>query len=271
MQGRAAERSPEWVPLVAETLSSDALEVVVARAVPYVHVPNFLEPAWCEEVVRRFNAAMDDLPDHCGLVMGPAVLDALARPVEFFVDAADPDAYFNCAIDDAPRVRQLFAGGEDPLEKMRGIWRAAGWSEIAAVEDERRRYLPDAVWGLRRASAPPHIDAYERDRPLTLSRFERHINFNVYLQKPDAGGAFAVYNRYAEGPRGAGRFEPVLDVALLADTERIEHRPAPGDLVIFDAMTYHEVMPVDGRRNARIQEHSNILVDPTRRECLFFA
>ena len=37
------------------------------------------------------------------------------------------------------------------------------------------------------------------------------------------------------------------------------------------ATFYHEVRPVDGTRNARTQEHSNILVDPGRRECLFFA
>lgn len=260
-----------WAPLVAERLSGAEIDAVVARKVPYVHVPRFLEQSWCAEVVRRFCAALDDLPDHRSLVMGPAVLDALARPVELYFDAPDRDVYFTHAAEDAARVRGLFDGGEDPLEKMRAIWRAAGWTELPAVEDERRRYLPDAVWGLRKAAALPHVDAYERDRPVALSRFERHINFNVYLQRPDAGGVFAVYHRYAEMGTGEGRFEPILDPAALRETERVEHLPSPGDLVMFDATLYHEVMPVDGTRNARIQEHSNILVDPGLRECLFFA
>jgi carrier-protein-independent halogenase WelO5-like protein len=262
---------PAWTPIVCEALTPAGIETLLARAVPYIHVPRFLDPAWCDEIVRRFNAALDLLPDHRSLVMGPAVVDALARPVEMFVDAADKQAYFTYVVEDAPRVRALFQGGEDPLEKMRSVWRAAGWHEVPAVEDVDRLYHPDAVWGLRKAAAPPHIDAYERDRPVALSRFERHINYNVYLQRPDAGGGFAVYQRFAPPATGPGRFEPVLDPAELAGTPRIEHTPAPGDLVVFDATLYHEVTPVDGTRRARIQEHSNILVDPQRREFLLFA
>ena len=264
------ESTPAWAPLICDALGPVAIEALLSRAVPYVHVPRFLDSAWCEEVVRRFDTALAALPDHQSLQMRPAVLDALARPVEMFVDASDQLTYFAYAAEDAPRVRQLFRGGEDPLEKMRGIWRAAGWREVPAVE-EHGPYHPDAVWGLRKASAPPHIDAYERDRTVALSRFERHINYNVYLQSPDAGGGFAVYRRYAPAATGPGRFEPVLDPAELVGTERIEHTPAPGDLVIFDAMLYHEVTPVDGTHRARIQEHSNVLVDPDRREFLLFA
>ena len=271
MSGAARSRTAGWTPIVCEALTPAGIEILLARAVPYIHVPCFLDPTWCDEVVRRFNAVLDALPDHRSLPMGPAVLDALARPVEMFVDAPDQQTYFTYATEDAPRVRALFQGGEDPLEKMRSVWRAAGWHEVPAVEDEDRRYHPDAVWGLRKASAPPHIDAYERDRPVALSRFERHINYNVYLQSPDAGGGFAVYQRFAPPATGPGRFEPVLDPAELAGITRIEHAPAPGDLIIFDAMLYHEVTPVDGTHRARIQEHSNILVDPQRREFLLFA
>jgi hypothetical protein len=204
--------------------------------------------------------------------MGPALLDALARPVEMFVDDSNRDAYFSHVAGDAIRVRKLFVGGEDPLEKMRRTWRDAGWTEVPAAEDGDRRYHPDAVWGLREAAASPHVDAYECYRQLALSRFKRHLNYNVYLQDAQSGGAFAVYNRYAADPRSeGGAFVAVLDPAALTDNQRIEHRPAPGDLVIFDALLYHEVTPVDGRERARIQEHSNVLVDPATREVLFFA
>jgi hypothetical protein len=206
--------------------------------------------------------------------MGPALLDTLAKPVELFVDADDQDEYFAHVAEDASRVRALFAGGDDPLEKMRSAWRGAGWIEVPAAEDERRRYHPDAVWGLRRAAAPPHVDSYEHDRRIALSRFGRRFNYNVYLQNADAGGVFVVYN-HTSAPDASPDSEPrALDSAwaakLLGDAERLEHRPAPGDLVIFDAMRYHEVTQVDGARTPRIQVHSNMLLDPATREFLFF-
>jgi hypothetical protein len=258
---------------VADTLSPAGIDALLSATIPYVHVPRFLAPAWCEEVVRRFTATIADLPEHRSLVMGPALLDTLAKPVELFVDSADPDDYFNHVARDAPRVRMLFAGGDDPLEMMRHAWRSAGWTEIPAAEDERRRYHPDAVWALRRAAAPPHVDSYEHDRTIALSRFERRFNYNVYIQNADAGGDFVLYNRYASaGPDGARltSLDPAQAAALLGGATRLEHRPAPGDLVIFDAMLYHEVTLVDGIHRPRIQLHSNMLLDPAAREFLFF-
>ena len=201
--------------------------------------------------------------------MGPALFDTLVRPVEFFVDSDDPDRYFTHVAEDAPRVRAMFRGGEDPLEKMRAVWRTAGWRESVAAEDEQRRYHPDGMWGLRRAAAPPHVDAYEHDREIALSRFKRHFNYNVYIQNPDSGGSFIVYN-----DRGADDRRRSLDPAQIAElvnnAPHIEYWPTPGDLVIFDAMYYHEVTQVDGADKARIQVHSNLLVDPDTREFALF-
>ena len=263
-----------WVPLVADSVSPAAIEALLARRVPYLHVPGFLDPSWCAEVIRRFWATMDTLPDHRSLSMGPALFDTLVKPVEFFVDANDQDEYFAHVAEDAPRVRGLFAGGDDPLDKMRSAWRTAGWIEVPAVEDEHRRYHPDAIWALRRAAAPPHVDSYEHDRQIALSRFGRRFNYNVYLQNADSGGFFVLYN-YTSSPEAPADREPrALDAAwtakLLGGAERLEHHPAPGDLVIFDAMQYHEVTQVDGARTPRIQIHSCMLVDEATREFLFF-
>jgi hypothetical protein len=270
--GLSAAGAQSWSPLVTETISTDAIEALLSRRVPYVHVPRFLEPAWCEEIVRRFDAAIADLPDHQSLTMGPALLDALVRPIEVFVDSSNSEEYFTHVAQDAPRMRRLFIGGDDPLEKMSRAWSGAGWTRVPAAEDESRRYHPDAIWALRRASAPPHVDTYERDRQTALARFQRHFNYNVYMQNADSGGEFIIYNRNAaDAPPGT---PPALDsdlaAALLDNVERLEHRPAPGDLLIFDAMQYHEVTHVDGLRRPRIQVHSNLLADPVRREFLFF-
>lgn len=268
-----ARGSEPWLPRVADCLSPREIEAVLSRAVPYVHVPRFLDPEWCNEVIQRFHRAMNNLPEHRSLTMGPMLFDTLAKPVEMFADTANPAEYFDHVGADAPRVRSLFSGGDDPLEKMRRAWRAAGWTEVLAAEDEHRRYHPDVVWGIRRAAAPPHVDTYEHDRETALSRFDRRLNYNVYLQNADSGGEFVVYRRYAdETVSGADRwsFERVLEPAALANTVRLAHRATPGDLVIFDAMLYHEVTCVQGAHKQRVQVHSSMLVDPTAREFLFF-
>jgi hypothetical protein len=267
-----SKSSADWQPLVVDSLTGDAIAAAMSGDVPYVHIPCFLDSEWCEEVVQRFNTAITSMPQYARQTMGPALLDTLAKPVEMFAHSDDPAEYFSYVEEDAPHVRALFDGGEDPLATIRNAWTTAGWTEVPATQDERR-YHPDAVWGLRDAVAPPHIDAYERDRVSTLSRFERHINYNVYFQNADSGGDFIVYQRRATAvPAGSppGSIEFVLESAVLSDTARHVHHPAPGDLVIFDAMLYHEVTQVDGAKNARIQEHSNILVDPKSREFLTY-
>lgn len=261
-----------WQPLVLEAFDAEAIDALVARAVPYVHVPKFLDPAWCREVVRRFGAAIESLPDHQGLVMGPMTFDSLAKPVELFVDSPEPHEYFAHVESDAPRVRAVFAGGDDPLALMRRSWQSAGWTEVPATEGPDQRYHPDVVWGIREAVAPPHVDMYERDHSAALSRFPRRLNYNIYLQNPDSGGQFAVYDRWHDP--NVPRVKPWLNSAdvegLFATNTRLAHQPEPGDLVIFDAMLYHEVTRVDGHRRRRVQLHSSLLADPAAREFTFF-
>lgn len=258
-----------WRPLVVDRLTGTELDAILERRVAYVHVPGFLSAPWCDEIVRRFNAVIGSLPDHQGQRMGPALFDTLARPVEMFVDSTDPDRYFNHVAEDAMRIRRLFEGGDDPLLMMRRIWREAGWQEVAAAENETRHYHPDAIWGLRDAAAPPHVDAYEHDRQIALSRWTRRLNYNVYIQNAAAGGHFVIFNETGSDQKPRA-LEGDAATALRETAEQIVHRPSPGDLVIFDAMLYHEVTQVSGAETARIQVHSNMLVQPDSREFLFF-
>lgn len=266
-----ASRAPtEWAPLVVDAITADEIEALMDRRVAYVHVPHFLAEDWCDEIVRRFHRAIDESPAHQSLRMGPALFDTLAKPVEMFVDSSDPAEYFNYVAEDAARIRRLYDGGEDPLDKMRHIWRDAGWREVAASEGANRPYHPDAIWGLRQAAAPPHVDAYEHDRQIALSRYSRRLNYNVYIQNAASGGHFIIYNAIGgdDKPRA---LQDAQAAAILRETsEQIVHRPSPGDLVIFDAMYYHEVTQVAGADTPRIQVHSNMLVSPDTREFLFF-
>lgn len=264
-----------WLPLILPSLTPAVVDLVMNRAAPFVRIPGFLSLEWCDEIVRRFEQAMEEVPDQRGMRMGTMLFDSLAWPVEMFVDRREFDEYFSYVADSHARIRRLFSGGTDPLMSMRRVWSEAGWTEVPAQEDDSRHYLPDAVWGIRDAFAPPHIDAFEHDRPggrpTALARFPRRFNFNVYIQNPDQGGEFIVFNRYgasdSDVPRGLA---PNLAAQLLGGVERIVHRPTPGDLVIFDARLYHEVGAVEGRDKARVQQHCCILADPATREFAFF-
>lgn len=267
----ADSSSDSWKPLILPSLTPAAVDILLSRTVPFIRIPGFLSAEWCAEIIRRFELAMEEVPQQRGMRMGTMLFDSLAWPVEMFVDRDEFDEYFIHVADSARRIRRLFAGGTDPLVAMRQVWNEAGWKEVPAEEDADRRYLPDAVWGIRDAFAPPHVDAFEHDRPTALSRFQRRFNFNVYIQNPDKGGEFIVFNRHGEThsdlPRG---LDPELSARVLGGVERIVHRPTPGDLVIFDAMQYHEVGAVEGGDRARIQEHCCILAEPATREFAFF-
>lgn len=260
-----------WKPRVLPHLTTEVVDLLLDRACPYVCIPGFASPDWCAELVRRFERAMDEVPQQRGMRMGTMLFDSLAWPVEMFCDREPFDEYFTHVEDSARRIRALFAGGPDPLLAMREVWRAAGWTEVAAEEGPGRRYLPDAFWGIRDAWAPPHVDAFEHDRQGALSRFSRRFNFNLYVQSPDRGGEFTVFNRFGTSdstvPRG---LDAAWSAKILGGVERIVHRPVPGELVIFDAMLYHEVGAVDGATRARIQQHCCILAEPTTREFAFF-
>ncbi len=267
----AVSSSDSWQPLVLPRLTPAAVDILMNRTYPYICIPGFLSPEWCAEIVQRFERAMEEVPHQRGMRMGTMLFDSLAWPVEMFVDRDEFDEYFTHVADSASRIRRLFAGGTDPLHTMRQVWSEAGWKETPVEEGPGRAYQTDAVWGIRDAFAPPHVDAFEHDRRNALSRFQRRFNFNVYIQNPDRGGEFIVFNQYAamdsDVPRG---LDPELSAQLLGGVERIVHRPTPGELVIFDAMMYHEVGVVEGANKARIQEHCCILAEPAAREFTFF-
>lgn len=267
----AAFSAEAWKPLILPRLTPDVVDILMDRTRPYVCIPEFASAEWCAEVVRRFERAIDEVPHQRGMRMGTMVFDSLAWPVEMFVDRDEFDEYFTHVADSARRIRGLFAGGTDPLLAMREVWREAGWTEAAVEEGPGRTYLPDAFWGIRDAWAPPHVDAFEHDRPSALSRFPRRFNFNLYIQNPDQGGEFIVFNRFGTSdskvPRG---LDAAWSERLLGGVDRIVHRPTPGELVIFDAMLYHEVGAVQGANRARIQDHCCILAEPAAREFTFF-
>lgn len=275
MSQSTQEASTLSPPLVLDELEMRAVEALLAREIPWVLVPSFLRPEWCAEVASRFEEVMSTLPERRKVPLGPTIGDTLVEPVEMFIDTPHPEAYFAAAARDAHLVRDLFEGGEDPLRKMQEFWHSAGWRELPAEEGPGQCYLPDLIWAVHHGAVPPHVDRFEQERTNSLSRFPRRLNYNVFIQNPDKGGEFAVYGRFRGSESvPAGRknygFEPDLAEAIVEGCDRRVHHPAPGDLILFDALLYHEVLPVEGYERTRITVHSNILLNPPEKELLFF-
>src|SRR5206468_11004011 len=94
------------------------------------------------------------------LQVGPAYLQALVRPLDLHMHAPDMSEYFARAHQEAPRVREMYVGGEDPLVKLRSMWEAAGWTCAIAAEVEGT-YQPDLIWSIiGGGQQAPHVDTY---------------------------------------------------------------------------------------------------------------
>ncbi len=257
---RGDDRAPAWAPVVAERLLAEHIEGLLRQEIAYVLIPQLLSPAWCEEITRRFLAFLAAHPEH-HVFLRTNYVDTVVMAMNTFMgdDAATGppklDEYFARVARDRPLLREIYAGGLDPFEVIRAFWNETGWKELPALEDARP-YHTDVLWGMAGPSlAPPHVDTYHQETPCSLSRFPRRISCNTFIQPAERGGNFRVYrHRQKDGPFRADSPRAVAEYAVRA-----------GDLVVFDAGHYHEVLPVEGDRH-RLFSHMAVLFDPESRE-----
>ncbi|APR79823.1 Hypothetical protein A7982_05170 [Minicystis rosea] len=148
---------------------------------------------------------MEALPEN-HLPLGPCFVKVLVKPLDVFMHGPDLSRYFDFVPGDAPRVREVFRGGPDPLDTIRAQWEAAGWTCVPAIEHlaaDGKPYHSDLILSLEDNDLQAaHVDTFQGDWLTSLSRFARRISFNIFLGVPDEGG-FAVFRR----PRGRARGE----------------------------------------------------------------
>jgi hypothetical protein len=254
------DRGQTWATVVADRLLAEHVEALLRQEIAYVRVPGLLPGDWCAQITQRFLAFLEENPEH-HVFMRTNYVDTVVMAMNVFMrpdSESGPsrlDDYFAGVPRDRPRLREIYAGGSDPFELVSSFWRDTGWTRLPAMEGGRP-YHTDTLWGMVEPSlAPPHVDTYHRETPSSLSRFPRRFSCNTFVQKPDGGGNFRVYrHRQENGPFGEGSKPAFAEYAI-----------CPGDLVVFDAGHYHEVLPVKGDRH-RLFSHMAALLDPARRE-----
>jgi len=256
---RAHPAAP-WEPMYADRLLPEHIDGMLRQEIAYVLIRGLLSPEWCEEISRRFVAFIAAHPEH-HVFLRTNYVDAVVLGMNFFMrgDADDGpsrlDEYFARVPVDRPRLRDLYRGGADPLDLVRAFWQQTGYRELPA-EEGGAPYHTDVLWGMvGPAMAPPHVDTYHQEAACSLSRFPRRFSCNTFIQRPERGGNFRVYRqRQNDGDFSRDRPPPCAEYVV-----------SPGDLLIFDAGHYHEVLPVEGDRH-RLFSHMAVLLDPASRE-----
>ncbi len=260
-----AESPQTWAHVAADRLLPEHVDRLLTQDIGYVVVPGLLPREWCEEITRRFLAFIESHPEH-HVFLRTNFVDMVVMAMNTFMRSDSEsgpsrlDEYFSRVSHDRPLLREIYAGGLDPFDLVSAFWRHTGYHEVPAVEGTRP-YHTDVLWGMvGPALAPPHVDTYHRETECSLSRFPRRFSCNTFIQKPERGGNFRVYRqRQNDGEFSAG-----------APPAYAEYEVAPGDMVIFDAGHFHEVLPVEGDVH-RLFSHMAVLMDPASRDYCIIA
>jgi hypothetical protein len=258
-----ASSTVPWGPIVTRQLTSAHVDAVASAEAPYVRIPQIISLDWCAEISQRF---LDFIRAHpnCRRQLRTFTMDSVVEAIDFFMGpdtGGEPrmDEYFSLVPRDAPRLREIYRGGPDPMTLFREQWRSAGWIDRAASENGRP-FHTDVLWGtIGSGQAPKHVDSYHLDFECALSRFPRRFSWNLYVQPPEAGGTFRVFRER----RGVQGFD-----GHPLDGAQADYEIAPGDLVIFDAGNFHEILATRGERH-RLVAHSAVLFDPATRDSAF--
>jgi hypothetical protein len=255
-----ARPAATWATVDAERLLPEHVEALLAQEIGFVRIPGLLSADWCAEISRRFLAFMEEHPAH-HVFLRTNYVDTVVLGMNCFMrpdteDGPSPlDEYFARVERDRPKLREIYAGGTDPYEVIAAFWRETGWSELAASENGRP-YHTDVLWGMTEpAYAPAHVDTYHRETPCSLSHFPSRISCNTFVQAPLAGGDFRVHRQRQYGD----------EFDATAGSPFAQYAITPGDLIVFDAGHYHEVLPVEGDRH-RLFSHMAVVLDPATRE-----
>lgn len=254
-----------WTPRIISSLTEQDIRDVLALEVPYLLIPGFLASGWCAEITRRFMEFVRTHPENA-LPMKPCSVDTVVLPMNVFMrpdDAKGPsnlDAYFARVPGDRATLRKMYEGGPDPFPLLQKLWRGVGWREVE-TEDRGRPYHTDVLWGLPSPGySPPHVDSYHLETPCSLNRFRRRFSCNLFIQSPEEGGNFRVFRLRKQDGGWNGRPPGVASA---------EYVVRAGDLLLFDALNYHEVLPVGGDRH-RVFSHTVAVFDPELGEYSLF-
>lgn len=262
--------APRWKGVTAQAIEGRHIESLSSGKIAFLRIPGFLEKKWCDEVLQRFLAAgpREIYREHKNGFIRTRELGLMYTHCD-----ADPRRYHA----EAPRLneslRRVYAGGEDPLLKLRqAMAQATGWGLLDPTGPQR----PLSTDLIRAASAgtssPIHTDAYgAKPLPFPMA-IDRIWSWNVYLSMSEGGGELALYKRYPR-PADSAHYLPGCRWAYLPAVVKgapsARCLPSQGDLVIFDAGKYHEVRMTQGA-GYRASAHSYLGLNAREKKLVFW-
>jgi hypothetical protein len=255
-----------WKGVDAETLEAGDWKDLLEDRAAYLRISGFLDADWCAELVRRFVKTEPPVYEirgscHNRMELGSSVRSVLNRAREQILLRSDE---LN------RKLKDFYAGGVDPADKLRQALEPLGWSAADAVKPGAP-YLPQYVWGFPPGSfLELHRDNVQEPPEVFARTFPLHLSWNVFLGVSEEGGKFCVYDRRVRaGDEAFEEGQYCYKPELVKGLRPAGCFPKAGDLILFNSENYHKVT-LTGGRSFRIAAHSFAALDPKRRDFAFW-
>jgi len=218
-----------------------------------LRIPKYYAPAEAEQLASRLVSH----PRRNQYGLAPSVGKVGSPYYDAAANEESESHYWHEARQWIQAIRNAFLPGLSPVDRLRLDLDEHTSGGARLLRDRSGR---PAFVGLsrvfERAEAEPHVDRLEWDAP--IGRFRRvpirQIAANVYLAVPEHGGELQIWNnkptaRDYEALRNPASYG--LRKELLGAPD-VEIRPAPGELILFDAQKIHAVAPSSGKSRVTV-------------------
>ncbi len=229
-----------WKTEESSPLNQTNWKALQANEIPFIRIPRFATTEECEQLAYAL--------EHAGYrTVSYANVQRFGLSYYEFRDAGK-SAYFEAAQADKIRRQYVVQQAFDPLRRFVELARKHNQPLHCAMEPEGETYFAGAA---RKNTYPPwHTDSAPRKMPpdWCIACVTSQLSWNLYLQMPTAprGGTLRVANRQWQSqdeqfliPQQDGLYTDLV----VQGAEQVEIQPHIGDVLLFNSMNYHCVVP----------------------------
>ncbi|WP_141717529.1 2OG-Fe(II)-dependent halogenase WelO5 family protein [Nocardia altamirensis] len=230
-----------WPAVEQESLTSAALNLLLANEISAIRVPNMISVESCirsvESMLGHGFGSYERVDSSVGRI-GVSQIERSDAPEEYFAEVPAEEK-----IRDA-----IFRGRPHPVEVVLAALRAVWPGRVDVARSGRRRYYAGVIRDFSGGSRL-HSDWAPRDAPRwTIGAIENQLAWNIYYRAPRRGGETQIWDRLwtndievFKNPMRCGYSARAVDgVAAHAVAPRV------GELILFCPRNLHQVLPATG-------------------------
>ena len=215
----------------------DKSQIIDPKNRPLI-VKNFLNPELCKKISNRI------------LQIRKGNKEREKIGISLVSHSANKEQYFEKSEKARPLLREIFKGLEDPRKKIHKFLSSLYHDyNILIAEEDGKRY----ACGIIRIhdqgkSLHLHRDCVSFEAPnFYVAKNSGQLSCVLYLQTPAKGGGLKIYKKsWTRQDEKYREIEFGYSKKALKDCqESVVITPKPGDLVVFNPLFYHEILPVE--------------------------